>query len=97
MKTSTANLINPTRSTPRARQIAKRLIADTKTGAIRIWGSEGAFKVTTTENPSHAYTSCPFETRAMAVRHIFCRAANTGHDMRKFEALAARYYARFGM
>ena len=96
MKTTTAQFINPTRCTAHSRQLLKHTLAAVKVGLIRVWGSQGSYKVTVSKNPSNAYTSCAFESPELAVRHLFKTAASTGFDMAKFDSLAARYFSRFG-
>jgi hypothetical protein len=83
--------------TAAARRKAKRMLSLLKAGAIRIYPVANGFEVMTYESPSMSYGSIAFESRKRAFRHVLCRAANTGHDLSRFSAIADRYFDRFGI
>lgn len=81
--------------TAAARRKAKQLLAMFRGDKIQIWTNGDGFQVMTFERPGHCYGSVTFKTKAEAFRHIICRAANTGFDLKRFEAIAARYFRRY--
>jgi len=81
--------------TAAARKTAKKLLAAFKQGQIQIWKMGEGFQVMTFEKPGHSYGSCEFPTRLDAFRHIIKRAASTGFDLQRFDAIATRYFRLF--
>lgn len=84
-----------TACTPAARRKAKQLLAAFRQEQIQIWTSGAGFQVVTFERPGYSYSSCEFGTKLEAFRHIIKRCANTGFDLARFDAIAARYFRRF--
>jgi hypothetical protein len=87
--------INPTACTRQARKNAKCIVAQMKAGTTQIWKATGGFQIITGLTTSFTYTSCVFGSLEETVKHLGCRAANTGLDLQKFQALACRYARRF--
>lgn len=81
--------------TAASRRKAKQLLALFRSGKIQIWSKGQGFQVMTFERPGFCYGSDVFSTKAEAFRHIIKRAASTGGDMKRFDAIGARYFRRF--
>ena len=82
--------------TAAARKKAKRMLAAFRNDEIQIWPHRsGRFEVITFGNPGNTYVSIGFPSKADAFQHIIVRAANTGFDMQRFEAIALRYFRRY--
>ncbi len=66
-----------------------------KAKQIQIWAKDAGFQVMTFERPGFCYGSDVFATKSDAFRHIIKRAASTGFDLKRFDAIAARYFRWF--